>query len=151
MSETIAQVGGSHYNNETGNAHWDLVSRFDLEYLPATASKYVARWDLKNSPILDLGKAISYIEKKLTTDAQWGWTGGCKRTVPHEFMAIFFEDNGWTLANPRSAEKMMLFELIHVDGSNLALRAAISTLRLMLERETAAVPTVRGVAWTYPK
>ncbi|QDP61582.1 MAG: hypothetical protein Tp138OMZ00d2C19078261_43 [Prokaryotic dsDNA virus sp.] len=61
MSGTfVAQEGGDHYQAEY--QHWDWVIDLNLHYLPATATKYVARWRKKNG-IQDLRKAVTYIEK----------------------------------------------------------------------------------------
>ena len=67
MSETyVAQVGGKHYEGaEDGLQHWDIMERFDIAYLEATATKYLARCRKKGSMKLDLEKAASYLEKAL--------------------------------------------------------------------------------------
>jgi len=60
----VAQEGGSHY--QSSYQHWDWVVDMSMPYLPASATKYVARWRKKNG-IQDLIKAMSYIEKMITT------------------------------------------------------------------------------------
>lgn len=61
MSKT-QQVGGSHYAAEL--QHWDVMEDFDIEYLLATASKYIMRWRKKGG-LQDLKKSMSYIDRKL--------------------------------------------------------------------------------------
>lgn len=58
----VAQEGGSHYQSEL--QHWDVMEKNDVEYLLATASKYVIRWRRKGGAE-DLRKAISYVRRKL--------------------------------------------------------------------------------------
>lgn len=62
----VAQVGGKHYRVE-GDApqHWDVVEKYDIDYLTGQASKYLMRWRKKGTPKLDLGKSASFIEKAL--------------------------------------------------------------------------------------
>lgn len=55
------QVGGEHYKG-SDYQHWDWVQELQMEYLPATATKYVARWRRKNGK-QDLEKALHYIDK----------------------------------------------------------------------------------------
>jgi hypothetical protein len=55
------QIGGTHY--QSGYIHWDFVLSVGMQYLEGNATKYLARWDKKGTPILDLQKALSYVEK----------------------------------------------------------------------------------------
>lgn len=57
----VEQVGGDHYAQEY--PHWDWVRDMGLDYLIGNATKYVARYKRKGTPVQDLEKAISYIEK----------------------------------------------------------------------------------------
>lgn len=68
MSEKTKQVGGSHYHAEGGYEHWDWIVDMKMPYLPATATKYVARWRKKNG-LQDLLKAQSYLDKMVETYA----------------------------------------------------------------------------------
>lgn len=61
MPANERQVGGAHYGGGEYQ-HWDWVCDVRMSYLPATASKYVARWRSKNGR-QDLEKALHYIEK----------------------------------------------------------------------------------------
>jgi hypothetical protein len=133
MSEYVKQVGGTHYERGVNleNQHWDLMDRFDIEYLVATSSKYIIRWDHKGFPLLDLGKSASYLTKQLLCHPNQG----CRRTIPEEFVMLWFADNGLRSDVPREAEKRLLCELVHIDGSPLALRSAITHLNTMLDRE----------------
>lgn len=54
-------MGGTHYRARY--QHWDLVEDNDIDYLPATASKYIDRWRYKGKPLEDLQKARSYLLK----------------------------------------------------------------------------------------
>lgn len=130
----VAQVGGGHYEygDNLLNQHWDLMDRWDIEYLLATASKYVVRWDRKDSPLLDLGKSISYLAKHQLCRPQ-----GARRVIPYDGMLSWFLDNHLRAQITREAEKRLALELIHVDGSPSALQAAIKGLKVMLERENA--------------
>lgn len=132
----VAQVGGIHYEygNNLSNQHWDLMDRWDIEYLAATGSKYVVRWDTKGSPVLDIGKSISYLQKQLLCRPQ-----GCRRVIPYDAMISWFIDNGLRSQITREAEKRLLLELIHVEGSPSALRDAVKLLHDMLERENATI------------
>jgi hypothetical protein len=55
------QVGGMHYHSAF--AHWDWVLAIGMQYLEGNATKYLARWDKKGSPLMDLEKALSYVTK----------------------------------------------------------------------------------------
>lgn len=129
----VEQVGGKHYEygDKIDNQHWDLMDRWDIEYLPATASKYVIRWDRKGTPLLDLGKSVSYLTKQLACHPN----RGCRRVVPFLALHTWFDDNSLRMSEPREAEKRLLMELIHADGTVWALNQAIFHLNTMLERE----------------
>lgn len=68
MSANDKQVGGTHYKNESGLQHWDLVYMiFGGDYLLGYASKYMARLGKKGGlekDLEDLEKAIHCLEKK---------------------------------------------------------------------------------------
>jgi len=75
----IKQVGGEHYEyGDPDNQHWDLMDRWDIEYLPATATKYIVRFDRKGTPKLDLEKSISYLEKQLQCHPNKGSADLCR-------------------------------------------------------------------------
>lgn len=63
MPANERQVGGDHYAAEY--QHWDWVADIKLPYHPATAAKYIDRWESKGTPGLDLGKAKHYLEKTI--------------------------------------------------------------------------------------
>lgn len=56
------QHGGDHYGG-TEYQHWDFVNDIRLPYIPATATKYAARWRCKGVPLLDLQKLDHYLIK----------------------------------------------------------------------------------------
>lgn len=60
MNANEKQVGGTHY--KSSYQHWDFMTETQLEYLPATATKYLSRWKKKNG-LEDLYKAKHYIDK----------------------------------------------------------------------------------------
>ena len=116
----IKQIGGSHYEyGSVDNQHWDLMDRWDIEYLPATASKYVIRYDRKGTPRLDLEKSISYLEKQVACHPN----KGCHRLIPTSVMGV------WYQSNDVSTHKKIIFELIHCGGSVLELRSAVRIMR----------------------
>lgn len=59
----VEQKGGNHYQMEY--QHWDWCVDMDkiMGYLPCTATKYLERFQKKGTPILDLEKVITYLEK----------------------------------------------------------------------------------------
>lgn len=128
----VQQVGGDHYEygDKLLNQHWDLMDRWDIEYLLATASKYVVRWDRKGFPLLDIGKSVSYLTKQLECRPT-----GARRVIPSMAVHQWFMDNRIHQDTPRESEKRLLIELIHIDGSADALHSAVATLNLMFQRE----------------
>lgn len=64
MSESVKQVGGSHYRGGKLQ-HWDIVGYFDVDYFVASATAYLLRWREKGG-LIDLRKAVSYLEKRGT-------------------------------------------------------------------------------------
>lgn len=135
MSSTfVRQVDGNHYGGHS-NQHWDLMSKYDIEYLPGNASAYIMRWDLKGTPLKDLNKAISYLEKQLLV-APPGV--GCRRLVPYDAMFEFWRDNDLLGTDHIRSEKRLLLELIHVQGSPDALVSAVKALEYIMRRERDA-------------
>ncbi len=64
MSEpNIRQVGGNHYNSKY--QHWDWCIKVKLGYLEGNATRYLVRYNKKGTPVDDLLKALSYIDKLL--------------------------------------------------------------------------------------
>ena len=66
MSANERQVSGSHYKpkKEGSIQHWDYCVRSETPNLEYAASKYVTRWRKKNG-IVDLEKALHYVEKRI--------------------------------------------------------------------------------------
>lgn len=108
------QVGGNHY--KASIQHWDVMEAHDISYLEATASKYIVRWRKKNGPE-DLKKAATYLERALVEER------GARRLVPVEVLKSLVEENS---LDPWDAA---LLDLIHLDGSQIALRSAALLLR----------------------
>jgi hypothetical protein len=61
MTANGYQVGGLHY--KSSYEHWDLVVLLDQNYLEGCATAYVVRWRKKSTPILDLKKALHFLNK----------------------------------------------------------------------------------------
>ena len=55
------QVGGTHYQTEY--QVWDFVENYGLGSLEHAIIKYVCRWHEKGNVIMDLEKAIHYVDK----------------------------------------------------------------------------------------
>lgn len=108
------QVGGDHYKADI--QHWDVMEDADVAYLEATASKYIVRWRKKGGP-QDLEKAATYLERALVEERP------ARRLVPADQLKALVAENKldvWDAA---------LLELIHLDGSQVALRSAAVLLR----------------------
>jgi hypothetical protein len=108
------QVGGDHYKADI--QHWDVMEDADVAYLEATASKYIVRWRKKGGP-QDLEKAATYLERALVEERP------ARRLVPADQLKALVAENKldvWDAA---------LLELIHLDGSQIALRSAAVLLR----------------------
>ena len=68
MSKKIEQVGGDHYQTETGEQHWDLMWRWYGEaWFIGNITKYLLRYKKKDG-IKDLEKAMTYLEKLISLE-----------------------------------------------------------------------------------
>lgn len=119
MSTYVEQVGGTHYRAEI--QHWDVVSKHDVDYLNATASKYLMRWRKKGKPLEDLGKAKSYLLKFLAVFP------GCNvpRLVPLSDLQLMFDANG------THAEDAGAIRLILASGTPAALKRAVEMIEVL--------------------
>jgi hypothetical protein len=59
------QIGGKHY--QANIQTWDYILAHDLGYLEGNIIKYVTRYRKKNG-IMDLGKALHYLEKLIEVE-----------------------------------------------------------------------------------
>ncbi|MBU6430390.1 MAG: DUF3310 domain-containing protein [Cyanobacteria bacterium REEB65] len=59
----VEQVGGDHYRADY--QHWDLCEECDIDYLAGNATAYIVRYDRKGTPLHDLRKAKSYLDKMM--------------------------------------------------------------------------------------
>jgi hypothetical protein len=85
----VEQVGGRHYEAAApGKQHCDLMEAHDVDYLTATATKYITRYDRKGSPAEDLAKAKSYVDRALQEQR------GARRRVPLSALDTFYDANG---------------------------------------------------------
>lgn len=120
LSPRVAQVAGAHYEAR-GLQHWDIMEVFDIGYLEGQATKYIVRFDKKGTPVEDLKKAISYLDRLLNGDR------AVRRRVPGVILDQFYRDN------ELSAEKRNLLTLILFNGERQHLSAAIVQMRQMLK------------------
>lgn len=119
----VEQVGGTHYSAPEGQGHWDLMERYDVDYLTATATKYLTRWRKKGTPRLDLGKAASYIEKALLCRPGWG----TPRLVPQEALDQFYAANKVELVDG------MLMTMLLGSGKRRDVELTLASVRVMIE------------------
>lgn len=130
MVEHIAQVGGTHYEAPDGVQHWDLIEAHDISYLEATATKYIVRYDRKGTPLQDLRKARSYLQRVLQENR------GARRRVrkPHKL-------ERFVAANHLDDWKGTLLTLILFEGEQHHIVEAIRQLDITirgLEQKEAA-------------
>jgi hypothetical protein len=117
----VDQVGGKHYQAET--QHWDIVEKYDVDYLLGTGTKYLTRWRKKGTPRLDLGKAASYFEKALLCRPGQG----ARRLVPQDALDGFYAANRihWMDAE--------LITAVLASGSHADIEATLAKVREMEE------------------
>lgn len=127
----IKQVGGDHYEYGEGDQHWDLMDRWDIEYLVATATKYIVRYDRKGTPRLDLEKSISYVEKQLACHPN----KGCRRTIALSALSAWYD------ANQVSERKKLVLKHILVHGEARDLRRAINMMKEIINAEYSGQET----------
>lgn len=115
----VDQVGGKHYQAEV--QHWDVIEAHDVDYLLATATKYLTRWRKKGAPEVDLGKAASYIEKAIKCRPGQG----ARRLVSEDVLKPFYLANGvhWMDAE--------IMTLLLASGSHDDLVTALAKVREM--------------------
>lgn len=59
------QRGGAHYKDVPPELqHWNVVAALDWDYYIGSATKYLWRLGKKDDPVVELGKAIHFLEKK---------------------------------------------------------------------------------------
>lgn len=54
-----------HYTKGRQFEPWDVIDDWQLNYFTATALKYISRYERKGEPIVDLQKAIKFLEKEI--------------------------------------------------------------------------------------
>lgn len=59
----VPQVGGKHYSGEV--QHWDVMEKYDVDYLLGQGTKYLMRWRVSGKARIDLGKSASYLQKAI--------------------------------------------------------------------------------------
>lgn len=107
-STDTLQVGGSHYHNENGFPHWNLVILLGLDYLLGQATKYPVRWREKGG-LLDLKKSLSYLNKRIEV-------GGGNESVPHHIGGgpLSLEDIGQTVTEFSTANGLTDLERAYI-------------------------------------
>lgn len=126
MNTYVEQVGGTHYAADL--QHWDVMGRYDVDYLSATATKYLMRWRKKGIPIEDLGKAKSYLKKRLAM-----FPGQpIPRLVPLAELQLMFD------ANATPGEDAAIIRVILASGAASDLQRAVDLIDgLLKDIETA--------------
>lgn len=60
------QHGGTHYKGLPPELeHWNVVAALGWDYYIGTATKYLWRLGKKDDPIVEIEKAVHYLQKKL--------------------------------------------------------------------------------------
>lgn len=114
----VKQVGGDHY--AATYQHWDLMEDCDVGYLEGNATAYIRRYSLKGTAVLDMEKAISFLEKM----------GGraARRLVPREAFTRY------VAANPSlDTDQMHMSRLILCQGQPVHISMALDHLRGLLK------------------
>ena len=121
MSTYVEQVGGDHYAADL--QHWDVMGRYDVDYLSGTATKYLMRWRKKAKPVEDLGKAKSYLQKRLAM-----FPGQpIPRLVPLGELQIMFD------ANMTPGEDAAIIRVILASGAASDLQRAVELIDGLLK------------------
>ena len=124
MSVYIKQVGGTHYKAPIQN--WDVMEAYDVDYLSATSSKYLARWRDKGTPKVDLLKSVSYLRKAIA--CREGYKQITKRTVP----MIALQE--WMDVAHIHPEDQPLLRAILCSGTQVSILSAVITIETWVER-----------------
>ena len=124
MSEHIKQVGGDHY--DAPKQHWDICDEHDIDGLAWCASKYVDRWRHKGTPVLDLEKAISYLQKMLALGR------GARRTVPWDGLQTWY-----MIRRTHPVDQQIINKILGLGGKD-QIEEAVGLLRATLQEFQAA-------------
>lgn len=116
----VDQIGGDHYQAEL--QHWDVMEKYDVDYLLATGTKYLMRWRKKGVPVIDLGKAASYFEKALVNRPGQG----ARRLVPQHALDRMYE------ANDTHDEDAAVISQVLASGSHDDIKEAFKEVSRML-------------------
>lgn len=131
MSANSRQEGGHHYQSDY--QHWDWVEEIDMDYLLAAATKYLTRWRQKGNGVVDIKKAIHYVEKRAECAARLVHR---RARLPVEH--IRHETNTFLALNPQiPPNEHMIFVQLAVWTSRKQLIMARDMLVNLLEREVA--------------
>jgi hypothetical protein len=119
----VAPVNGAHYDAEI--QHWDVMERWDIDYLVATATKYLLRWRKKGFPLIDLRKSRSFFEKARLTRI-----GGVqvRRTIPWLPLSEYMNANGVC-----GDERVIIVDVLGLGGPDCLARA-VETMDWLITR-----------------
>lgn len=118
------QVGGSHY--KTPFEHWDLVIKVPFSYLEGCATKYVARWRKKGTPVPDLKKALHFLNKIEEV--------GKPPVRALTFEEITLEVSAFVVANGLGSEERRFTEILATWQEPEDLKEAWAILFLLLDQ-----------------
>lgn len=134
----VQQVGGDHYFADF--QHWDWVDAIDLHYLPATATKYVARWRKKNG-LQDLEKTKTYLDKWVATGMKTFSRSNSIIQISHEMTERFVKS---AKLGTDESDFMFSIALVAVSGSLVELKEAYTILERLMGEARALQGAVQG-------
>ena len=134
MKANDKQINGTHYIPKVGGGvqHWDYCVKTDVPNLEYAASKYVQRWREKNG-IIDLNKAIHYLEKRIEVSSQG--TGRWRGAKPDDdLFEKYVQDN-----KIPSYEAMTIYSIMHWVHVR-ELKTAITSIKKLIQEESEGAP-----------
>lgn len=130
------QHGGNHY--QSGLQHWDVMGdNYGIAYHIGCATKYVSRWKKKGTPILDLEKAVHFVDK-----AKELWIAGRRGEtvyVPTDVIERFVIANDLEMQ-----ERVVLLNLWRCDSLSCLERAKFAIEALIREAQHAQSGPAKG-------
>ena len=136
MSANDRQVGGRHYKTGAIMEHWDLIERFGIGYLEGCATKYIARWRLKERPLEDLEKALHYVEKLIEMREEHDRLP--RGIVPEPQLLVFFSSlpSDATDLDRQALTKILRWEVLNdLYEARSCVRRIISRLKLSTDED----------------
>ena len=93
MKNDIEQVGGKHYQDKI--KPWDIMAKYNMNWFQGEVLKYLCRFRRKDTPKMNLEKAISVCQK-----AEKEGIRGVKKTLFEDLGFILQYVNDYTLIEP---------------------------------------------------